>query len=131
MEAKELRIGNLVYFNGKNKEIGVISEIKTSIAPCLEYVGLNKRSNIYYQTKHLQPIPLTEEILLKCGFDFGIKLQDFVKGKYQFVEITNTIDGYFSEEGIIYYGLITKIKHLHQLQNLYFALTGEELEINL
>ena len=26
---------------------------------------------------------------------------------------------------------ICKVKYLHQLQNLYFALTGEELEIDL
>jgi hypothetical protein len=35
-------------------------------------------------------------------------------------------------DGIFYlirYGFINHIKHVHQLQNLYFALTGEELTI--
>ena len=123
LTAEELRIGNYVLKSLKSGQgrkiidkIGVqdLIRIREDIG-CFNY----------------ECIPLTEEILLKCGFDFGIKLQDFVKGKYQFVEIINTIDGYFSEEGILYYGLITKIKHLHQLQNLYFALTNQELKIEL
>lgn len=72
----------------------------------------------------IEPIPLTEEILLKCGFNFwgGITSycdrEDFWSIKME--------DGRFEIEYVE-----LEIKHLHQLQNLYFALTGKELEIEL
>lgn len=75
------------------------------------------------------PIPLTPEILEKCGF---IKFNGFY-----WVSITNLK----SELHIQFYGkdyvstlrgqfcdlILDKIDYLHQLQNLYFALCGEEL----
>jgi hypothetical protein len=36
--------------------------------------------------------------------------------------VSHTVDGYWGSNNITY---------LHQLQNLYFALTGEELPVNL
>jgi hypothetical protein len=62
------------------------------------------------------PIKLTPQILEKCGFEFN--------GGYFIIPLKNSLYG------------IDKIKvgkgiFLHQLQNLYFALTGEELDINL
>lgn len=74
------------------------------------------------------PIPLTPEILEKCGFRlnaWGYLMQDPA------VEFGISID---SLQPINYYGsrlAATEIKHLHQLQNLYFALTNKELEVNL
>ena len=70
-----------------------------------------------------EPIPLTEEILLKCGFEYD---GDGIYG------VDNVYyDFYFSKTGVVVRGLNNKIYHLHQLQNLYFALTGEELTIKL
>ena len=78
-----------------------------------------------YHKDDFKPIPLTEEILLDCGFEnhdslkFSIDdtlivdLQDFTFG-------VNPYDTFwFSECDIIY---------VHQLQNLYFSVKGQELE---
>jgi hypothetical protein len=73
------------------------------------------------------PIPLTEEWLLKFGFE---KQQDgdltIYPGKncYAFSEqwIHN---GYPTSDS----NALMKCKYVHQLQNLFFALTGEELTI--
>lgn len=123
IKENEIRVGN--YYNRtetlRKDIIGIVkfdSSDWYAIGECMDYL------------ESYDPIPLTEEILLKCRVKFGIKLQDFVKGKHQFVEI-GILNGLFSEEGIFYYGLQTKLKHLHQLQNLYFALTSEELNVNL
>jgi hypothetical protein len=68
-----------------------------------------------------KPIPLTEKWLLKFGYEkfdkcFSYKGHDIVLRK-------DEADFYFGEYGdwsrIIYY--------VHQLQNLYFSLCGEEL----
>lgn len=64
------------------------------------------------KVKNFSPLPITEECLKKFGFDS--KLAQFnVKGRF-------ILDGYGMNE--------IEIKYVHQLQNLYFALTGEELK---
>lgn len=71
----------------------------------------------------IEPIPLTEEILLKCGFE---KVREYLHIDNEIV-IQKDANGYYSHinSGNIY------INSLHQLQNLYFALTGEELQVTL
>lgn len=83
----------------------------------------------------LNPIPLTPEILKKAefniidfdGYDKGLYHKDINNGLYGDAETGYTLVD--SEGGDISFE--KAIKYLHQLQNLYFALTGEELKINL
>ena len=69
-------------------------------------------------------IPLTEEILLKFGF--FKKLGNYELENFRFhISQPMNFDGFVFCEG---YSVITdKIQFVHQLQNLFFALTGEEL----
>ena len=69
-------------------------------------------------------IPLTEEILLKFGF--FKKLGNYELENFRFhISQPMNFDGFLFCEG---YSVITdKIQFVHQLQNLFFALTGEEL----
>ena len=125
MNASELRIGNLVDFRG---QIETVYQIRYSGVDFFR--GTTKKGIVIqsYVWEEVKPITLTEEWLLKFGFEFGMKFQDFVKGQYKFTELKNkNLYGEFSEEGIFYFSTKTKIKYVHQLQNLYFALTGEEL----
>jgi hypothetical protein len=111
MEAKELRIGNYVYA----KEIETVKAIGIE-----DYIWFDKERNLSVEL--CQPIPLTEEWLLKFGF--------------------MKIDGSFFKLSFLFYGLkikdaigfqfrkgefLIQLKYVHQLQNLYFALVGEEL----
>ena len=82
---------------------------------------------------HLQPIPLSPEILVKSGFEnlFTEYTGSFYKdrlliewGIYDVIFARLQVD----DENSNYIG---EIKYLHQLQNLYFALTQTELTINL
>lgn len=73
----------------------------------------------------LKPIPLTPEVLEKAGFkQFEISWDLLIYYPDIYLRYEN---------GSIKMGIKhdTKVKHLHSLQNLIFALTGEELEINL
>ena len=116
MKANELRIGNyLLYSDTEEKE------------PFNIKIGLSDFFLIHEKTDgvNYEPIPLTEEILLKCGFKKYITLDvcpTFCK------ENININDGVLY---IIDYGFINHIKSLHQLQNLYFALTSQELKVQL
>ena len=117
MKAEELRIGNLFKDKHSRKIIKVIklSESKITFDGC------------FYGEWQAEPIPLTEEILLKCGFEFfdnerifnNFVIEDFHNGNYYFT----------AGEGIKLHE--KHIEYLHQLQNLYFSLTGEELNVKL
>lgn len=117
MKASELRIGNLVSYRSNTVVIDTLS----SSDQCIIIDRYFK-----YAEQHLtniKPIPLTEEWLVKFGFN-NLNLNC---SNYMFELIHNDMIGYrFSIEG--QYGY-PEIKYVHQLQNLYFALTGEELTI--
>ena len=73
---------------------------------------------------NFEPIPLTEEWLVRFGFRKSDLSDRFIiHGWFYFEKSENgysfrTIDGF-----------VRVIESVHQLQNLYFALTGEELEL--
>ena len=106
MKASELRIGN--FYN----QFGNITEVDWSVLKDLKDAPIDQL--------WCKPIPLTEEWLLKFGFD-----------KIDFQFIKNGIK-LFPIRDLYYRGnfpIKSDIKYVHQLQNLYFALTGEELTI--
>lgn len=109
MEANELRVGNLVkWAKGVYLNDGETTEI------------LNVISN---ETDFYEPIPITEEWLLKFGFIY-IDI-----GEYILMDIS--IDFEYTDEGEFYFLLDNKvlctIKYVHQLQNIYFFITNNEL----
>lgn len=115
MKASELRIGNFV----KSIDIEyVVSQI--DVHGNIKGVEGDTSFNI---DKTTEPIPLTEEWLLKFGFQKN--------GCYYISEETN-IEFYLTNGKLyceLYGETIFNIENVHQLQNLYFALTGEELTI--
>jgi hypothetical protein len=119
MESNELRIGNLVKWYDVSKVLELHSE-------------KNEFDNVYIECEEsfewteydkLIPIELTEEWLLKFGF-----ISNPYQDRYEkdIIRINcNKIKG-FTE---LWIDGMPHIKYIHQLQNLYFALTGEELKI--
>lgn len=115
IQPNELRIGNYIKFCGKPTKVWALSED-----------DINDEMDIY-----IEPITLTDEVLVKCGFvkigvltlsfenflfEIGLNGDDFVKQKY-----TLRINGC----------LVIKVKYIHQLQNIFYSLTGKELEVKL
>ena len=123
IRANDLRIGNWVKYHSKFEKVILIDGDG--------YIGLHESEVIPESALGLKYIPLTEEILLKAGF---IK-----KGDWYFLDILCL--GYITRDDVLQTEIKTSlnidkwvvidIKYLHQLQNLYFALTGEELKIEL
>ena len=108
MKVQELRIGNLVEFDGVNYKVESIH-----LEGC---VGLNDIMYEEVNIDDLKPIDLTEEWLIRFGFKkFG---PDFINPS---LLIRNTTQGFKT----IRHGIM--VNHLHQLQNLYFELIGKEL----
>jgi hypothetical protein len=111
MQANELRIGNWV----RQRESDTYIQIE-------QYLLCNE------ELCHYQPIPLTEEWLLKFGFE--IKLDNFNWNAG--IGINEIGDfklalRYTYDFGWFYKSRCTPIKYVHQLQNLYWVLCSEEL----
>jgi len=128
MKANELRIGNLVTDRGgKTLRVNYFDRYKVNQ---VMYIGDNEVHPLTEEFCFCKPIPLTEEWLLKFGFekDLNTKSNYFKRINEDYLTIYK--EGLWSI-GIPYEngGTDMKINHVHQLQNLYFALTGEELEI--
>jgi len=124
MESKELRIGNKIY--GVSDRIETVTLIKEN-GLIESYPGLFKEANSPQEVMYCSGIPLSEEILLKCGFskfhEFSMADANYrisTKERYLMIEL---LHGKYIAN--IYHQV--EIKYLHQLQNLYFALTGQEL----
>lgn len=142
----EFRLGNLVEvdnpdYHPKLKDIPLIiegiqardSKEAQGRSHCFNLAQINQKNNNYYQTysqfiKYIKPIPLTKEWLIKFGFN-----------KY-YLEADSKCenDAYWCRCDKITFPSISnktwKVQHtdikctyIHQLQNLYFALTNKEL----
>jgi len=132
MEAKNFRIGNLV--NGYDNKPFEFSE--TEFEEYANGIGIDEMVK--------EPIKLTEEWLRKLGFE-GHDMDMWVvlpTGNELELHIDCVLEGKFEnacltqgrkETGIpgkdYKFAYLNECKHVHQLQNLFFALTGKELEL--
>jgi len=131
MQAKDLRIDNWFYavhpvdglFEMQVRGIAQDGTIET------DAYG-NTYGTIDCYGDSCKPIPLTEEWLLRFGFELKEAVMD-EKKYYGWLNFSFHLDINFIEKSFFYHwmGGNIDIKYVHQLQNLYFALTGEELEI--
>lgn len=111
MKANELRIGNWYDQFSNNHKATWATLKQLDEAP---------KSQLW-----CKPIQLTEEWLFKFGFEWK-QIKDLSSYSLPKLEIYQ----YSSNNNKIFFEYIdgeVEIKYVHQLQNLYFALTGEEL----
>ena len=133
MKATELRLNNLINIGGST-----LDTYQTYV-PTLVTIAI--LASIQEENKErpdailsvFQPIPLTEEWLVKFGF----------YGKYKSVNTQWSLGGFSIQqesnvdeehntiptEQRFHYNWDFVVEYVHSLQNLYFALTGEELAI--
>lgn len=122
VKASELRIGNLVNFSvGSSYYQGTVQTIGSKIATIL---CLGKTYAVKYV--NITPIVLTEELLVKLGFEKN-ETGFYYKGRFTY---HNEYGWKILEQWVKNWVGVSELKYVHQLQNLYFALTGEELTIN-
>lgn len=83
--------------------------------------------NIYLQTG-IKPIPITEEWILKSGKSFLFRFQTCWRGRFAYLKINGCRFMWFSDTNTIEVDGGEYILHsVHEFQNLFFSLAGEEL----
>lgn len=123
MKASELRIGNWIQSRGLTREFHAW-QVTSEDIPLIE-------DNAYMEDQY-RGIPLTEEWLNKFGFwrREGSNVWQNATGNYRYcvhqTGMLHAFDVRSSDNGSYF---INTPKYVHQLQNLYFALTGEELTV--
>lgn len=122
MEAKELRIGNLIqdkkYKSPWRIELFLGSAMATVDAGMVNFATDDSHD---IELNEHEGIPLTESWLIKFGF---------VEGQMNKVKLIRINEFYFVcfVNGSTSLGV--DLKYVHQLQNLYYALTGVELSVS-
>ena len=134
MQVNELRIGSLVYFNGKHQETGVVSGITTDLITDPK-IYINDRIDIPYNLSSLRPIKINNQWLSDCGFVLQ-HVTTHTDGRYSEMYIKDCLWIQQQDNGLwslfIFGYPITRFEdsqYKHQIQNTYFALTGEELNL--
>ena len=149
MKANELRIGNLVKINNellpevKNeiyKVYGLNAKFDLSFPNSSGVISLNhtKSIRIYSQfDEFIEPIPFTKEWLVKFGFEKAKHSHGYdcyIKDGFDFDIVSHGrywVLAIYTDESCTdsLYFAHGRFEYVHQFQNLYFALTGEELTI--
>ena len=119
IQANEIRIGNYIADIWTPNGLFKVTELR--------------KDKIFYgncfKAKYddIRPIPLTEEILLKAGFEKDIESLFY---RNSFIIAKTKTRWAFYHNGLTG-GELARIDYIHELQNLIFALTGEEIKIEL
>lgn len=121
MKAEELRVGNMVTHRGF--DIFRVDEIRQTNEGCVIRMypcdNLESKMDMFLSTA--EPIPLTPELLKKCGFNRARRVEGLTLHGIDLV-VTTGGSIFANRTGV-------EIKFLHQLQNYVFALAGKELEV--
>jgi hypothetical protein len=128
VEAKDLRIGNYVKApNGKEIEIVTVIE---QLWVCCEYCEGH--------AELFEPITLTEEWLLRLGFTNDNQNKSLyvhplpINPELQHKDLGFSYPSFFFNNRLCrWMDAHTRVcvDNVHQLQNLYYAITGEELKL--
>jgi hypothetical protein len=141
IHAKELRCGNKVQtLQGETITVQqilhntLIYDTEIKVTQEMASVGKSYKTTYYTQVvevvkeaefQEILPITLTPKILEKCGF------RNYVREEWILRVGGSHLDFEFTEEGLRLRQPIpsqARIRHLHQLQNFLFIITGQELE---
>ena len=142
IQASELRIGNFIGMNLEeypnnfftSLEIGETMKVYDGLIT-LKGAAIKRVETSFMYVDDFEPIPLNEDWLVRFGFENVDDEIDYSEFVLNYV----TIEGNGSDKqepfhfvlGVDYRERKTEIKYVHQLQNLYWCLCGEELKINL
>ena len=132
MQVDELRIGNYVSHPEYSDEFFVVKSITADEDSYMVDTVGGSKGTWSNDAKAIIGIPLTAEMLESAGFkryvnandQSGYKLEDPSKCLSITLLDDKTLVGHYGTQAAL-------VEHVHELQNLYYTLTAEELNIAL
>ena len=123
IKPNDLRYGNKLLFLGEEVTFEFVDQIREDGVFWIQV----KERKIAHKNFQFKPIPLTEEWLFRFGFE-KVEDDDYLEIKL-FSSLKILWLGYLAIEINGYFTALSEKEqvYVNQLQNLYFALTGEEL----
>lgn len=138
LKCTDLRIGNFLKRNNKIVKVNGLSRNE------VKYTD-NDKGEIVYDIMFFQPIELTEEVLVKIGFeknkydwweyfpDREDEISILMTDNYTTIEYANL---FHCPEDVTEVNYNSRLEfprriYIHELQNSYYCLTGQELNIEL
>ena len=137
IKENEIKVGNTFYFPFHKQNVSIIGYAKIEKDDSFKVQFETNGGILLEPLSVLKPITLTEELLLKYGFE---KVKN-IRGSYELKglrihsqyppphkeELFNGVTEVYYYEHPIW--CFDACKYLHKLQNLYFFLTGKELSV--
>lgn len=118
MKAKDLRLGNTVQ---KGFDVIKVAPVDIAAQALADETG----------QKHLMPVRLTNEKLIELGFYESVLHEDFmwidIRKGHSHISINLKL-GICSVAFGKFLVSSPRVEYEHELENLYFALTGEEIQ---
>lgn len=136
ISARDLRVGNYIKYT--TGEVGKV----VAMDGLLGDIAIDQDNELLPMSEY-SPIPLTPELIERCGFvedgNFDNHSVDYYRNGCIHIQFPNYEgwdiyyvwrDNVIDEKGMRkQYDIV--LKSLHQLQNLYYALTGIELDVKM
>lgn len=123
-------VGNWIKDGGQYFQIEEICKLSTESLN--QNIGARYNNGGFWcELVYLEPIQLTEDILLKCGFEKDVSEKTYytnIPNEFHIRIEEKVFWVYFDEQPK---HPITCLFNLHELQNLFYALCGNEIKISL
>jgi hypothetical protein len=140
IKANEIMVGNWIFDDSDEQTYRRVEQIRKDGDGFKGYYIIHRngsaKSLIEHEDSFIQPIPLTPEILEQCGFVIDGNGTYWINLQTHYLELINGGDSDFypvyaqlpeisseSEQRVS----LNRVKYLHELQNLFYSLRGEEL----
>ncbi len=121
MRAEELRIGNLIKISYRSNRAE--SVLESSRVDLSDLAAMQDKETNYI----FEPIPLTEEWLLRFGLCYDTLYSEDSSNCLYYSKDQKVLHIMDSRDEN--YSYAVDVQYVHQLQNLVFALTNEELKL--
>ncbi len=134
MKAEELRLGNLV--SDKDGVVGKLIEVRLRDGFYYLHVSYIEPKGDEHELilttesgfEFFNPIPISFDFFVKLGIRTSSTIGGFERLQIEYIRFEDELEcwGAYMNDNLICHNL----RYVHQIQNLHFALTGEELQFN-
>ena len=129
-----MRLGNYFLADGLLQSLSAISATPNEAQenPMIGYYSNNQLVYLPAGSSQLLPIPMSDEILKKCGFRFDTYFKLWQKMKTKLgTGVDMELNREYSALDFSHRPILKKIEYLHHLQNLYYVLKRNDLKIDV